>query len=231
MPISKRCEYALRALIDIGLAHEMGRPLLSISDLAEHEQIPSKFLEQILLQLREAGYLKSTRGRNGGYSLGRPLASIHMGDVTRLIDGPLAPIRCVSRTAYAACSCPDEDHCGLRMLMLDVRNAVSSVLDRHTLADVVAITLRKLRRDRAPVPFGRDTRRSEAGRRHPGRRPATRPQARQSRAQSPLHPEVGSGGNTNHGGRRHRPTGAGSVGAETPRQPIVRKRRPTPADG
>ena len=153
MTISKRCEYALRALIDIGIAQEFGRPLLSISDLARHERIPVKFLEQILLQLREAGYLRSTRGRNGGYSLAQPAASIHMGDVTRLIDGPLAPIRCVSRTAYAPCSCPDEEHCGLRMLMLDVRNAVSSVLDRHTLADVVAVTLRKLRRDRSPVPF------------------------------------------------------------------------------
>ncbi len=155
MTLSKRCEYALRALIDIGIAQELGRPLLSIGELAAHERIPVKFLEQILLQLKEAGYLESTRGRNGGYTLAKPLSAIRMGAVTRLIDGPLAPIRCVSQTAYERCSCPDEEHCGLRMLMLDVRNAVAGVLDRHTLADVVAVTMRKLRRDRVPVPFRR----------------------------------------------------------------------------
>jgi DNA-binding IscR family transcriptional regulator len=71
----------------------------------------------------------------------------------RLLDGPLAPIRCVSVNAYERCSCPDEDHCGLRMLMLDVRQAVGDVLDRNTLADVVKITLRKIRRDHVRIPF------------------------------------------------------------------------------
>jgi hypothetical protein len=81
------------------------------------------------------------------------MGEIVMGGVVRLIDGPLAPIRCVSQTAYARCSCPDEDHCGLRILMEDVRSAVAGVLDRHTLADVVGITLRKIRRDGATPPF------------------------------------------------------------------------------
>ena len=76
-----------------------------------------------------------------------------MGKVIRLIDGPLAPISCVSVTAYERCSCPDEDHCGLRMLMLDVRNAIARILDRYVLADVVGITLRKMRRDGVPIPF------------------------------------------------------------------------------
>ena len=71
----------------------------------------------------------------------------------RLIDGPLAPISCVSQTAYERCSCPDEEHCGLRMLMLDVRNAITNILDRYTLADVVEITVRKLRRDKMPLPL------------------------------------------------------------------------------
>ncbi len=73
--------------------------------------------------------------------------------MVRLIDGPLAPIACVSKTAYAPCSCPDEDHCGLRMLMLDVRNAIAHLLDRHTLAEVVEVTMRSLRRDKVAPPF------------------------------------------------------------------------------
>jgi hypothetical protein len=73
--------------------------------------------------------------------------------VVRLIDGPLAPIGCVSQTAYEKCSCPDEVHCGLRMLMLDVRNAIAGILDRYTLADVVEVTLRKMRASGVVHPF------------------------------------------------------------------------------
>ena len=153
MQVSKRCEYALRALIDLGIAHEAGREILSIGELARHEQLPVRFLEQILLQLKDAGWVESRRGKRGGYALARPMDTIRMGDVVRLVDGPLAPIRCVSKTAYEACTCPDEDHCGLRMLMMDVRNALADVLDRHTLADVVEVTIRKLRRDRIDPPF------------------------------------------------------------------------------
>ena len=71
----------------------------------------------------------------------------------RLIDGPLAPIGCVSQSAYEKCTCPDEAHCGLRMIMLDVRNAISDILDRYTVADVVEVSLRKMRRDGVPLPF------------------------------------------------------------------------------
>ena len=153
MQLSKRCEYGLRALIDLGIAGEQGRPYLRAAELAAHERIPVPFLEQILLQLRQEGYLASRRGKNGGYALAKPMTAIRMGDVVRLFDGMLAPIACVSRVAYARCSCPDEDHCGLRLLMTDVRAAVVSVLDRHTLADVVDVTMRKVRRDRARLPF------------------------------------------------------------------------------
>jgi Rrf2 family protein len=110
-------------------------------------------LEQIFTQLKAAGYVVSRRGKFGGYSLGRPMSRIKFGDVIRLIEGPLAPIRCVSQTSYARCSCPDEIHCGLRMLMFDVRNAISTILDRYTLADIVEITLRKYRRDKVTPPF------------------------------------------------------------------------------
>jgi Rrf2 family protein len=151
--LSKRGEYALRALIDLGIASELGWPMLQISELASKEKLPIKFLEQIFTQLKSAGYVASRRGKFGGYSLARPMSQIKFGAVIRLIDGPLAPIRCVSQTSYARCSCPDEVHCGLRMLMFDVRNAISTILDRYTLADIVEITLRKYRRDKVTPPF------------------------------------------------------------------------------
>ncbi len=153
MKLSKRGEYALRALIDLGIASELGWPMLQVSELAAKEKLPIKFLEQIFMQLKAAGYVKSRRGKFGGYSLARPMSRIKFGAVIRLIDGPLAPIRCVSTTSYARCSCPDEVHCGLRMLMFDVRNAISAILDRFTLADIVQITLRKYRRDKVAPPF------------------------------------------------------------------------------
>ena|SRR5689334_16149385 len=153
MKISKRGEYALRALIDLGIASELGWPMLQISELASKEKLPIKFLEQIFTQLKTAGYVVSRRGKFGGYSLSRPMNRIKFGEVIRLIEGPLAPIRCVSQTSYARCSCPDEAHCGLRILMFDVRNAISTILDRYTLADIVEITLRKYRRDKITPPF------------------------------------------------------------------------------
>jgi Rrf2 family protein len=153
MKLSKKGEYALRSLINLGIAAEMKRKLVQVSELAENEQLPVKFLEQILQALKEAGIVESQRGKFGGYRLGRPAKKIFIGEVVRLIDGPLAPIGCVSQTAYEPCTCPDEDHCGLRMLMLDVRNAIADILDRYTLADVVEITLRKMRRDSVSLPF------------------------------------------------------------------------------
>ena len=153
MRLSKKGEYALRSLINLGIAAEVGRSLLQASALAAHEQLPVKFLEQILQTLKDAGLVESARGKFGGYRLAKPMKQITIGQVVRLIDGPLAPIGCVSQTAYSKCSCPDEEHCGLRMLMLDVRNAIAGILDRYTLADVVEVTLRKLRRNGLPLPF------------------------------------------------------------------------------
>lgn len=153
MKLSKRGEYALRSLISLGIAKEVGRSLVQVSELAENEQLPIKFLEQIMQDLKEAGLVASRRGKYGGYRLARPPREITIGAVVRLMDGPLAPLGCVSQSAYEKCTCPDEAHCGLRMLMLDVRNAIAGILDRYTLADVVEVTLRKLRRDRLPLPF------------------------------------------------------------------------------
>lgn len=153
MKLSKRGEYALRSLINLGIAAKVGRPLLRVTELAKTEDLPVKFLEQVMQQLREAGYVQSERGKHGGYRLAQPAEKIAVGQVVRLIDGPLAPIPCVSQTAYAPCNCPDEEHCGLRMLMLDVRNAIAAILDRYTLADVVEVTTRKMIRDNVPLPF------------------------------------------------------------------------------
>ena len=153
MKLSKRGEYALRSLINLGIAAKVGRSLVRVTELAKAEDLPVKFLEQVMQQLREAGYVQSVRGKHGGYRLGKPAAQITIGSVVRLIDDPLAPIGCVSQTAYEPCNCPDEAHCGLRMLMLDVRNAIAAILDRYTLADVVEVTTRKLVTSGIPLPF------------------------------------------------------------------------------
>jgi len=151
MNLTKRGEYALRTLIRLGIAHEAGHEQLSGSDLAEAERLPLKFVEQILQQLRSAGWVETKRGKFGGYRIAVGMAEIKLGDVVRLIDGRLAPLACASETCYQSCSCPDEEHCGLRMVMIDVRNAIANILDRYSLGDVVEVTLRKLRRDGIPI--------------------------------------------------------------------------------
>ena len=156
MKISKRGEYALRALIDLGIARELGRPMLRAQEIVARENLHKGFLDQILMQLRKAGFVGTKRGKNGGYFLNQPMDSIAIGQVIRLIDGPLAPIRCVSQTGYKKCSCPDEATCGLRSLMFDVRNAVADILDRHTLADAVHGSLAKMRSCGMRPPYAQD---------------------------------------------------------------------------
>ncbi len=141
MKLSKRGEYALRILIRLSAEAASGRPMLSIRDLADAEHIPQSFLEQILLQLKKAGYLDSKRGISGGYHLAVPAEKIHAGEIVRLVDGTIAPVSCVSRIAYAPCTCPDESTCGLRILMGEVREAMIEVLDRRTLAEIAALSL------------------------------------------------------------------------------------------
>jgi Rrf2 family protein len=188
--LSRRGEYALRALISLGIAAEVGRKLVQVSELASNEQLPAKFLEQIMHDLKAAGLVTSVRGKYGGYRLAQPARTVSIGSVVRLLDGPLAPIGCVSQTAYEKCSCPDESHCGLRMIMLDVRNAISGILDRYTLADIVEVTLRKLRRDNLPIPFAPESARASApGRRQPRRRSAATLDA----AEGAIHHLLGQG--------------------------------------
>ena len=131
--LTMKAKYALRALC--ALAH--GAPdRLQARRVAAETRVPEKFLEAILVDLRKAGFVASTRGTVGGHALARPAEQIAIGDVIRAIDGPLAPIRCASVTAYRPCAeCPDPERCALRFLMTDVRDAISGVLDRRSLAD------------------------------------------------------------------------------------------------
>src|SRR6058998_2454711 len=139
MKFSKKSEYALRALIE--LTAQYGQPHLQRHEIAKRQQIPIEFLEQILLTLKNAGLLGSRRGVTGGYSLIKPPQDITLGQVIRILDGPLAPIACVSKSAYQKCSdCPyaeDTGHaaCPIQGVMLNVRNAISDILDNYTLSD------------------------------------------------------------------------------------------------
>ncbi|MGA7615336.1 MAG: Rrf2 family transcriptional regulator [Thermoanaerobaculia bacterium] len=134
--LSKRAKYGLKAMI--GLARDPGGPM-RIEDLARQEKIPKKFLELILLDLRNQGFLRSKKGAGGGYALARPADLIGLGQLVRVLDGPLAPIPCVSQTAYETCDdCADEQACELRIVMKKVRDEIARVLDGTTLADAVA---------------------------------------------------------------------------------------------
>jgi Rrf2 family protein len=138
MRLSKRGEYGLRAMIQLAGGANPGEslPLMQIKEISDKENIPTKYLEQILLALKNAGLLQSKLGFGGGYYLAKPASEINFGQIVRILDGPLAPIRCVSQMAYEPCGCPDESSCGLRMVMGDVRNAIANILDNTTLADV-----------------------------------------------------------------------------------------------
>ena len=134
--ISKKTKYALRALFELARRYQQG-PVL-IAELAQHHQIPKKFLELILLELRNTGILGSKKGKGGGYFLARAPGSIRIGEVIRALDGPMAPVPCVSQTAYRTCDeCEDEATCGIRALMQDVRDATAKILDEESLEDLL----------------------------------------------------------------------------------------------
>lgn len=139
MKFSKKSEYALRALIE--LTHQHGKSRLQRYKIAQRQNIPVEFLEQILLSLKRAGLLASRRGVSGGYALIKPPRQITLGQVIRLLDGPLAPIGCVSKTAYQKCTdCPyaKKAFCPLQEVMKQVRNAIAGILDYCTLSDLAS---------------------------------------------------------------------------------------------
>ncbi len=132
MKLSKKTDYALRALLYLSLSHKRGS--VQIKEISSTEKLPTKFLENILLSLRKAGILRSKMGLRGGYSLARPPEQITLGEVIRVLDGTIAPMGCVSRIEYERC--PEEIGCAVKSVMQDVRNAVARVLDDTTLADL-----------------------------------------------------------------------------------------------
>lgn len=135
MKLSKKSEYGLRALLELALVH--GKQTLQRHQIATRQHIPVEFLEQILLALKRAGLLSSRRGVKGGYTLIKSPDEITLGQVIRILDGPLAPISCVSKTAYQKCSdCPYaiKPYCPLQNAMSEVRNAIADILDHYTLS-------------------------------------------------------------------------------------------------
>jgi Rrf2 family cysteine metabolism transcriptional repressor len=136
MRLSKRGEYGLRALQD--LAGCWGEGPVATKVLAERNNIPRRFLEQILLVLKHGRVVRSRKGPAGGYHLARPPEAITLAEVVRLLDGPLAPVQCVSEVAFEPCGCPDMDSCGLRRIMKTVRDQVAAMMEETTLADLVA---------------------------------------------------------------------------------------------
>ena len=135
--LSQKARYALRALFVLG-AHDSAEPMM-IADIAERANVPRKFLEQILLEMKNRGIVHSQRGKFGGYSLGRQPEDIAFAEVLRVIDGPLALSPCASVTAYRKCDdCEDEVTCAIRKVLLAVRDATAEILEQHTLAHALA---------------------------------------------------------------------------------------------
>jgi Rrf2 family protein len=133
MKLSLRGEYALRALLVLGLHYQ---EVIRIQVISEEQNIPKRFLEQILNDLKSAGFVESRRGMSGGYRLARKPGEITLASVIRHVEGALAPISCVSERFYEKCSCPDETRCAIRSVMKEVRDAIVKVVERVTIADL-----------------------------------------------------------------------------------------------
>ena len=134
--LTKKAIYGLKAVLYLSQKLSAQEAVL-ISDIAYHAHIPKKFLESILLELKKKGVLHSKKGKGGGYTLANAADRITVGEIMRALDGPLAPVSCVSESAYRRCDeCVDEHRCGIRIVMKDVRDAMSNILDNVTLADV-----------------------------------------------------------------------------------------------
>lgn len=132
--LTRKGKYGLKALVHLAYLPE-GR-LAFVNDIAVSNNIPKKFLDAILGELRNAGFVQSRKGKEGGYRLARPATDIKVGHVVRVLDGPLAPIPCASRTQYQPCDDCDEATCRVRHMMLGVRQAIAEVLDNRSLADM-----------------------------------------------------------------------------------------------
>jgi len=136
MRLSTKGQYASRAMLELALHYPGER--LHIRDISAAQDIPERFLEQILLMLKRTGYLRSRKGPRGGYYLAKDPSEINVAEVIRVMDGPLAPIDCVSVTAHEVC--PREDYCGLRWLWKEVRDSIAEILENTTFADLAEKT-------------------------------------------------------------------------------------------
>ena len=134
--LSKKAQYAFRALTYLVERYDQG-PVL-ISEISRKKKIPLKFLENILLELRKAGFLESKKGKGGGYFVAQPPSRITVAAVIRVVDGPIAMLPCVSLYFYQRCKNCDEKHCGLHDIMAGVRDATLHILEKKTLQDLMA---------------------------------------------------------------------------------------------
>jgi len=134
MKLSLRGEYALRAMLVLGLNY--GQSVIRIQAISEQQNIPKRFLEQILNDLKSAGLVQSRRGVSGGYRLARRPQEITVAAIVRHIEGALAPVSCVSERFYEKCSCPDVARCAIRSVMKEIREAVVKIAERVTVADL-----------------------------------------------------------------------------------------------
>lgn len=137
--LSQKAKYAIKALCRLGMSPE--GELMMVADIAERENMPRKFLELILLELKRHGLVYSQRGKHGGYALAKAPQKITVGQVMRIIDGPLAPLPCASLTGYRRClDCPDEQACPVRAVMRQVRDATADIVDNTTIAEAGGLT-------------------------------------------------------------------------------------------
>src|SRR5574337_106001 len=133
--LSKKTQYAFKALEYLSIQH--GKGPVKIADISIHQKIPLKFLENILVELKNAGMLESKKGKGGGYVLKVPPKNINLANVIRIINGPIALLPCVSLNFYKKCDDCDEKHCGIRQMMTITRDATLKILEKKTLADAI----------------------------------------------------------------------------------------------
>ena len=134
MKLSLRGEYALRAILVLGLHYE--EPVMRIQAISDEQNIPKRFLEQILNDLKSAGFVQSRRGVAGGYRLAKKPEQINLAAIVRHVEGALAPVSCLSERFHERCSCPDESRCAIRSVMKEVRDAIVKILEGVTIAEL-----------------------------------------------------------------------------------------------
>ncbi len=159
--LTNKGKYALKAMLHLAKLGE--DEIAKVAEIAKANNISKKFLDQIFADLRNVGLVHSTKGRCGGYMLAKPAHKIRVGQIIRAIDGPIAPYPCASRTAYRPCEDCDVEICAVRRLMIEARNALSRLLDKRTLADMLTLTDAK-----GPTPVRIQSARTQSVKVRPG---------------------------------------------------------------